>query len=118
MTTPRISLTRRMAVIVALCLALAGGVGAGLVGLAVGPRIFSEIDDNREAIRVSCHLLNRAIKQSENAAASGATALLIEEIVEGMTRAEAREYERAVAESSAEAGAQRNTCKAVAENAY
>jgi hypothetical protein len=111
-----ITLTRRLAVIVALCLALAGGIGAGLVGLAVGPRIFSEIEDNRQAIRVSCHLLNRAINQSQ-AAGGESTALLVAEIVEGMTPSERHAYQQAAA-NAATAGPQKNTCGRVADNAY
>jgi hypothetical protein len=112
---PRVSLTRRMAVIVALCLALAGGVGAGLVGLAVGPTVFSKIEDNEQAIRVSCHLLNNAIDQSQ-AAGGKSTALLIAEIVEGMTPSERHAYQQAAAHIAP--GPQKNTCRRVADNAY
>lgn len=115
-TTAHISLTRRAAVAVALCLVLAGGIGAGIVGLIFGPAIFNQIDENRTAIRVSCHQLNKKITQSQ-AAAGASTALLITEIVESMNDHERAEYERAAAE---DAGGQLRTvpCKQVAERAY
>lgn len=116
MTT--ITLTRRAATIAAVCLALAGGVGAGIVGFILGPPIFNQIDENREAIRVSCQLLNRAIAQSEQAAADGGTALLIKEILEGMTPGERAAYANAVEGAPAGAGAQKNTCSQIAAKAY
>lgn len=117
--SPQISLTRRAALAAALCLALAGGVGAGIVGLIFGPQIFNQIDENRTAIRVSCGLLNRAIEQSQAAAAApdSPTALLIAEIVEGMDPQEQRAYTRA-SQDAVPAGAQRNPCGRVADKAY
>lgn len=91
-----------------ICFAL---IGVGVL------RVQQLGEDNRKAVRVSCHLLNRAINQSTQGATARPTALLVAEIIEGMTPAERRAYELASAQAVT-SGAQRNPCGQVADNAY
>lgn len=85
-----------------------------LIGVGV-MRVKQLSEDNRQAIRVSCHLLNRAITQSQGQGGKS-TELLIAEIVEGMTPSERHAYEQAA--SHVVAGPQKNPCGVVAANAY
>jgi hypothetical protein len=113
---PKVSLTRRAAFFAAFSLATAGGIGALIIAAAFGPTVFSKIEDNRTAIQISCHQLNKKIKESQTTAATNGTNLLIAEIVEGMTRHERRQYMNAVA--NAPPPLETDDCKRIAERAY